>query len=275
MPTQDKSLQSDIPFELDDALAVALDAVRAGCSVLAEGSTRLERISKTSKNPGDVSTEIDRLAESAILSRIRAAFPAHAAVGEEGGASGESPFRWIVDPLDGTMNYIRGFPYYAVSVALQASDTVVLGVVADPVRGEFFTAIRGRGAYCNNKRIKVSQCQGLGEAVVGTVVPPPRWPGLNGYLDMFCQVARRAAGVRRAGAAALDLAFVAAGRLDAFFVLSLKTWDIAAGSLLVTEAGGAVADIEGNPDPLKTNRLAAAAPEVLPELLAALRRAAG
>jgi myo-inositol-1(or 4)-monophosphatase len=258
------------PFDLDTAMGVALDAVRAGCSVLAEGSTRLEQLSKTSRSPGDVSTEIDQAAESAILSRIRGAYPSHAAVGEESGASGDSPFCWIVDPLDGTMNYIRSFPYYAISVALQEYDTIVLGVVADPVRGELFTAIRGRGAYCNNKRIGVSQCPRLTEAVVGTVVPPPKWPGLDSYLEMFCRVTRSAAGVRRAGAAALDMAYVATGRLDAFFVVSLKTWDIAAGSLLVTEAGGAVADIDGSKDPLKTNRLAAATPGILPELLAVL-----
>jgi len=263
------------PFNLDTAMAVALEAVRAGCSVLAEGSMRLERLSKTSKSPGDVSTEIDRLAESAILGRIRETFPSHAAIGEESGSTGESSFCWIVDPLDGTMNYIRGFPYYAISVALQEHDTVVLGVVADPVRGEFFTAIRGCGAYCNNKRIEVSQCPRLDEAVVGTVVPPPKWPGLDSYLEMLCRVTRSAAGVRRAGAAALDLAYVAAGRLDAFFVLSLKAWDVAAGSLLVTEAGGAIADIDGNPDPLRTNRLAAATPGVLPELLAKLGEISG
>ena len=275
MSAQEKPLPRDIPFDLVEALNVALDAVRAGCAVLAEGSLRLERLSRTTKSPGDISTEIDRSAESAILGRIRTKYPSHAVIGEESGASGDSPFRWIVDPLDGTMNYIRGLPYYAVSVALQAHETVVLGVVADPVRGEFFTAIRGRGAYCNNQRIGVSQCQGLSDAVVGTVVPPPQWPGLNGYLGMFRDVAIRAAGVRRAGAAALDLAYVAAGRLDGFFVLSLKAWDISAGSLLVTEAGGAVADIDGHPDPLKTNRLAAATPGVLPELLAVLRRASG
>jgi myo-inositol-1(or 4)-monophosphatase len=152
---------------------------------------------------------------------------------------------------------------------------VVLGVVADPVREEFFTAIRGGGAFCNNKRIEVSQCPRLEEAVVGTVVPPPKWPGLDNYLEIFCRVARNAAGVRRAGAAALDLAYVASGRLDAFFVLSLKTWDVAAGSLLVTEAGGAIADIDGLPDPLKTNRLVAATPGVLPQLLFTLRNVSG
>ncbi|MBI4805473.1 MAG: inositol monophosphatase [Desulfovibrio sp.] len=263
------------PLDLDTAMDVAMDAVRAGCSVLAEGSKRLERLGKTSKSPGDVSTEIDRLAESAILGRIRETFPSHAAVGEESGASGQSPFRWIVDPLDGTMNYIRGLPYYGVSVALQEHDTVVLGVVADPEREEFFTAIRGRGAFCNNKRIQVSRCPRLDEAVVGTVVPPPKWPGLDNYLEMFCRVARNAAAVRRAGAAALDLAYVASGRLDAFFVLSLKTWDVAAGSLLVTEAGGAIADIDGRPDPLETNRLVAATPGVLPQLLFTLRNVSG
>ena len=164
--------------------------------------------------------------------------------------AGESPFRWIVDPLDGTMNYVRGLPYYAVSVALEAHGSVVLGIVADPVRGGVLHRDpRARSVLQQQADRGVPVPGGSRDAVVGTVVPPPKWPGLNGYLEMFRDVALRAAGVRRAGAAALDLAYVAAGRLDAFFVLSLKAWDIAAGSLLVTEAGGAVADIDGTPGP--------------------------
>jgi myo-inositol-1(or 4)-monophosphatase len=174
--------------------------------------------------------------------------------------------------LDGTVNYVRGLPYYAVSLALEEHGKIVLGLVADPVRKEFFTAIRGRGAYLNGKRLAVSRRPSLDQAVVGTVVPPPRWPGLNQYLAMFCRVATGAAGMRRSGAAALDLAYVAAGRLDGFFVLSLKAWDIAAGSLLVLEAGGAVADVDGEGDPLASNRLAAANPDLLPALLAKLRQ---
>jgi len=257
-------------LDMDHALGVALEAVRAGCAVLAKGRTRLSRLATTAKSPGDITTDIDRKSEAAILARIRTAFPGHASLGEETGHAGESSLRWIVDPLDGTVNYVRGFPYYAVSLALEHDGVPVLGVVADPVRREFFTAVKGRGASCNGKPIRVSTRASLEDAVVGTVVPPPRWPGLPGYLRQFCALAGRASGVRRAGAAALDLASVAAGRLDGFFVVSLKRWDIAAGALLVEEAGGRVACMDGNADPLASNRLAAANPALLPELLAVL-----
>ena len=263
-----------LDVDLDEAMEVALEAVRAGCVVLSRGQRKLDRLSTTIKSPGDITTEMDRSAETAILERIRARFPGHCFRCEESGDAGHSPCRWIVDPLDGTVNYVHGFPYYAVSVALEVRGSIVVGVVVDPVRKEFFTAIRGRGAFLNGVRLAVSHCGNLDQAVVGTVVPPPGWPGLNGYLEMFCRVARQAAGVRRAGAAALDLAYVAAGRLDAFFVLSLKAWDIAAGALLVLEAGGAIADVEEQGDPLRTNRLVAANPDLLPALLSLLRQPA-
>jgi myo-inositol-1(or 4)-monophosphatase len=259
-----------LDLDLDAALCVALDAVKAGCAVLARGRARLSRLRATTKSPGDITTEIDRRSEAAIFSRIRDTYPEHAFLGEESGRTGDTRCRWIVDPLDGTVNYVHAIPYFAVSAALEIDGVPVVGVVADPSRREFFTAIRGGGAFCNGKRLGVSQRTGLSEAVVGTVVPPPHWAGMDGYLKQFCAVARHAAGVRRAGAAALDLAYVAAGRLDGFFVVSLKRWDIAAGALLVAEAGGAVADIDGHPDPLASNRLAAANRELLPALLAVL-----
>jgi len=257
-------------LDLDATLRVALDATKAGCAMLARGRARLARLRVTTKSPGDIATEIDRLSEVTLISRIRDAFPAHAFLGEESGETGSSRYRWIVDPLDGTVNYVHAIPYYAISVALEVDGVSMLGVVADPCRREYFTAVRGGGAFCNGRPISVSRRAGLEEAVVGTVVPPPRWPGMPGYLEQFCALARHAAGVRRAGAAALDLAYVAAGRLDGFFVVSLKRWDIAAGALLVEEAGGRVADIDGNPDPLANNRLVAANRDLLPALLSVL-----
>jgi myo-inositol-1(or 4)-monophosphatase len=254
-------------LDLDAALDAALDAVRAGCVVLAQGRPRLSRLRVTHKSPGDLSTEVDQAAEQAILARIRQSYPGHAALGEESGAAGAGPWRWIVDPLDGSVNYVRGLPYYAVSVALEREGEILLGVVADPVRKEFFTAIRGRGAWLGGKPLRVSGRERLEEAVVGAVVPPPGSPLLEACLERFCAVARRAAGVRRAGAAALDLAYVAAGRLDGFFVLSLRRWDIAAGVLLVQEAGGVVANLDGNPEPLATDRIAAGSPGLVPHLV--------
>lgn len=257
--------------DLDEALAVALQAVRAGCAELARGRARLAGLRATTKSPGDIATEVDGAAEAAILGSVRQAYPAHAALGEESGASGRGRCRWIVDPLDGTVNYVHGLPYYAVSLALEADGETLLGVVADPVRRETFTAVRGRGARLNGRPLRVSGRERLDEAVIGTVVPPPKWPDMEAYLERFCAVARRAAGVRRAGAAALDLAYVAAGRLDGFFVMSLKRWDIAAGALLVREAGGLVASLDGHADPLGTDRIAAGNPPVLEALLPLVR----
>lgn len=266
---------SDCDLDLSAALTVALDAAKAGCAVLARGRARLVRVQTTTKSPGDITTELDARSEAAIFARIRAAYPDHARLGEESGEgagdSGASPYRWIVDPLDGTVNYVHSIPYYAVSVSLEVDGAAVLGVVADPERREFFSAVRGGGAFCNGRPLHVARRTRLDEAVIGTVVPPPKWPGVDGYLEQFCNVARNAAGMRRGGAAALDLAYVAAGRLDGFFVVSLKRWDLSAGALLVQEAGGAVADIDGHPDPLHANRLAAANAELLPALLEQLR----
>lgn len=268
MPASGASGPQSGPFDVDVDLAldVALAAVRAGCGVLGLGRARLAGLDITAKAPGDITTEVDRAAEKAILERIRQSFPDHASLGEETLARGAGPYRWVVDPLDGTVNYVHSIPYYGVSVALEAYGQTILGVVADPVRGEFFYAAAGRGAFVNGERMSVSRCPGLGEAVVGTVVPGPSWPHMDAYLERFCAVARRAAGMRRAGAAALDLAYVAAGRLDGFFVLSLKRWDVLAGALLVAEAGGMVANLDGHADPLETERIAAGNPAVLGEL---------
>jgi len=256
--------------DLDQALAAALDAAAMACAILVEGQALLVDDMVRTKGPGDVTTVIDRRAEDAVRTRLLSAFPDFAFTGEEGGESGRSDCRWIVDPLDGTMNYVHGFPYYGVSLALTVGGEVVLGVIADPVRGETFWAVSGRGAFMNGKRLFVSKVDTMEKALVGTVTPPPHWPGLSAYLERFCRLTSRVAGVRRAGAAALDLANLAAGRLDAFFVESLKSWDIAAGMLLVTEAGGQVADIFSDGSPLTTNRLAAANGNLLPALLAIL-----
>lgn len=271
MPTGNRLDAVGEVVDLDAALAAALDAAGEACAILEEGRDLLSRDMVTTKSPGDVTTVIDRRAEEAVKTRLQAAFPDFAFTGEEGGASGSSRCRWIVDPLDGTMNYVHGFPFYAVSLALTVDGEVVLGVVGDPVRKETFWAVLGRGAFMNGSPLRVSSVRELDQALVGTVVPPPRWPGRDAYLARFCRMAGCAAGIRRAGAAALDLAYVAAGRMDGFFVESLKAWDIAAGMLLVTEAGGEISDIFGEEPPLRTNRLATANAHLLPALLGVLR----
>ena len=270
MPSPKNLTRIEEPVDLDAALAAALEAAREACAILVQGQSQLTEGMVKTKSPGDVTTIIDRQAEDVIRTCLQAKFPEFAFTGEESGTSGQSRCRWIVDPLDGTMNYVHGFPFYAVSLALTMDDRIVLGVVADPVRGETFHAMLGRGAFLNGNPIHVSATCELEKALVGTVVPPPRWPGHDEYLRRFCRLSTKAAGIRRAGAAALDLAYVAAGRLDGFFVESLRAWDIAAGMLLVTEAGGRTADIFEEGSPLVTNRLAAANGHLLPALLGVL-----
>ncbi len=272
MPSTKNLTRIEELVDLDAALAAALEAAGEACAILVQGQNQLTEGMVKTKSPGDVTTIIDRRAEDAIRNLLQARFPEFAFTGEEGGTSGHSRCRWIVDPLDGTMNYVHGFPFYAVSLALTVDDEVVMGVVADPLRGETFWALVGRGAFLDGKPITVSNVGSMENALVGTVFPPPSWSGRDAYLKRFCTVASHAAGVRRSGAAALDLAYVAAGRLDAFFVESLKAWDIAAGMLLVTEAGGQVADIFTAKPPLHTNRLAAANAHLLPPLLELLRQ---
>jgi myo-inositol-1(or 4)-monophosphatase len=247
----------------DPVLAVAVRAARRAAAVIADASRDLKRLPTFSKEHGDIVSGADKEAEHAIASTIAAAFPDHAILGEESGAipgaRGDSPYRWIIDPLDGTMNFVHGFPYYAVSIALVHHSELTHAVVLDPTRDELFTAIRGRGAQMNDAPLRTSACTRLGDALVGTVVPTRKSPRLPRYLPIFNALAARCT-LRRAGACALDLAYVAAGRLDGFFALSQSAWDVAAGALLVTEAGGRVGDFAGALDVLRSQEAIAAAP---------------
>ncbi|MEO6564562.1 MAG: inositol monophosphatase family protein, partial [Casimicrobiaceae bacterium] len=179
-------------------------------------------------------------------------------------------YKWIVDPIDGTANFIHGFPYYAISIALAHGSEITHAVVMDPVHNEVFTAAKGRGAYCNGTALRVSTCLDLDCALVGTVFPTRESPRLSAYLPIFNALIGRCAGIRRAGACALDLAYLAAGRLDGFWVMSLQPWDVAAGALLVKEAGGRVGDFAGGTDFLRTNEVIAATPGVFNPLREAI-----
>jgi myo-inositol-1(or 4)-monophosphatase len=255
-------------------LAVAVRAARRAAAVIADATRDLKRLPTFSKDHGDIVSGADKEAEHAIVSTIAAAFPDHAILTEESGtvaaAKGDSPYRWLVDPIDGTMNFVHGFPYYAVSIALAHQGEVTHAVVLDPTRDELFTAIRGRGAQLNDAPLRTSACTRLGDALVGTVVPTRRSPRMPRYLNIFNALSTRCT-LRRAGACALDMAYVAAGRLDGHFVLSLSAWDVAAGALLVTEAGGRVGDFAGGQDILRSPEVIAAAPGVF----GALREAIG
>ena len=248
----------------DPVLAVAVRAARSAASVIADAARDLVRLPTFSKDHGDIVSTADVEAEDAIVSTLRSAFPGHAILGEESGhiagARDGSGYKWLVDPIDGTVNFVHGFPYYAVSIALVHGTEITHAVVYDPVHDDCFTAISGKGAYRNGAPLRVSTCTDLENALVGTVFPTRENPKLAAYLPTFNHMAGKCAGLRRAGSCALDLANLAAGRLDGFWVMSLNAWDVAAGALLVKEAGGRVGDFAGGTDFLRSNEVIAAAP---------------
>ncbi len=226
----------------------------------------------TSKRAKDFVTQVDQAAEQAIIEIVRKSYPEHGLLAEESGASGEhAEFVWIIDPLDGTTNFIHGFPQYCVSIGIRHRGALTHAVIYDPVRNELFTASKGRGAFLNDRRIRVSTLTRFGDALVGTGFPFKELTRLDLYTRQLQTMMKTCAGVRRAGAAALDLAYVACGRLDAFWELGLSPWDMAAGALLIQEAGGLVADLKGEQTFLESGDIATATPKVFTALLEALR----
>ena len=254
-------------------LNIAVKAARRAGSIINRAALEGGALEVKAKNKNDFVTQVDKAAEQAIIGVIRAAYPDHSILAEESGDTpGARPeYLWVIDPLDGTTNYIHGFPQYCVSIALEHRGTLTQGVVYDPGKNELFTASRGRGAFLDDRRMRVSKCIRLQDALVGTGFPFKEASRLDLYMRQLRAMMTSSAGVRRAGAAALDLAYVAAGRLDAFWEMGLSRWDMAAGALLIQEAGGMVADLQGGADFLDRGEIAAATPKVLPELLAALR----
>jgi myo-inositol-1(or 4)-monophosphatase len=253
-------------------LNIAIRAARRGASVINRAALAGGGLQVSSKRANDFVTEVDRGAEAAIVEVIRKAYPAHAILAEESGASeGADEFRWIIDPLDGTTNFIHGFPQYCVSIGVEHKGALEHAVVYDPVRDELFTATKGRGAYLNDRRIRVSKCVKLGDALVGTGFPFKELSRVDLYLRQLRAMMEKSSGVRRAGAAALDLAYVACGRLDAFWELGLSPWDMAAGTLLIQEAGGLVGDLDGEQGFMASGDVCASTPKLFPPLLEALR----
>jgi myo-inositol-1(or 4)-monophosphatase len=248
-------------------LNTAVKAARKAGSIINRASLDVDLVKVASKGRSDFVTEVDRAAEQAIVDILLKAYPDHAILAEESGASGDSEYTWIIDPLDGTTNFIHGFPQYAVSIALRHREHVTQAVVYDPTRNELFTASRGRGAFLNERRIRVSRRTKLAECLIGTGFPFRSFEHLDEYVQMFRNVAEHTAGIRRPGAAALDLAYVAAGRLDGFWEIGLSPWDMAAGSLLILEAGGLVSDFKGEAAYLEEGRIVCGAPKVFPQLL--------
>ena len=253
-------------------LNIAVRAARRAGSVINRAALDGGALEVKSKHARDYVTQVDRAAEQAIIEVVRKAYPDHGFLAEESGAAGgRAQYRWIIDPLDGTTNFIHGFPQYCVSVAVQQGDALAHAVVYDPARNELFTASKGSGAYLNDRRIRVSKCARLQDALVGTGFPFKELTRVEPYLKQLKRLMSDASGVRRAGAAALDLAYVACGRLDAFWELGLSPWDIAAGALLIQEAGGLVGDLNGDSGFLENGDVCAATPKLFPALLEALR----
>lgn len=227
------------------AINVATRAARAAGRIILRHANRLGSLAVIEKHHLDFVSEVDRLAEAEIIRELRRAYPAHAFVGEEGGAVGKSRHVWMIDPLDGTHNYLRGFPHYSVSIALLEDGEPVHGVVYDPLHEELFIASKGDGAFLNDRRIRVTGREGLDGALLATGFPFRERERLGAQIDMTRALLAKAEDIRRTGSAALDLAYTAAGRLDGYFETGLKPWDMAAGCLLVREAGGRYGDFSG------------------------------
>lgn len=227
-------------------LNVAVEAAHAAANIMRRQLQRVEAIPVERKARHDYVSEVDRACEAEIVREIKRYYPDHAFLCEEGGTSGESDALWIIDPLDGTSNYLHGIPHFAVSIAQQVNGRTEHAVVYDPIRDELFMASRGSGAFLNNKRIRVSARNGLEGAVVATAFPFRQREHLQAYARVFQAVFSKVEDFRRAGTASLDLAWVAAGRMDGYFEVALKPWDVAAGALIVREAGGVVMDFDGN-----------------------------
>lgn len=249
-------------------LNIAVRAARAAGDIIVRNMDRLDRIKVVTKQNNDFVSNVDHMAEEAIISTIKYAYPDHGILAEESGSQGEtSEFQWIIDPLDGTTNYLHGFPQFAVSIALKHKNRTEVGVIYDPISQELFTAIRGNGATLNDKKIRVTSQKGLTNALLGTGFPYSDQSYLDTYLETMKALMQKTAGIRRPGSAALDLAWLAAGRIDGFWEFNLKAWDIAAGALIVREAGGIVSDFENKEGYLESGDIIAAAPKVFPEMI--------
>ena len=252
-------------------LNIAVRAARQAGNVIARNIDRFDAFTVSEKSTNDFVTDIDRVAERRIIDTIRRSYPDHAFLAEESGAHGHNDFEWIIDPLDGTANFVHGFPHVAVSIAVRHRGRLQHAVVFDPLRQELFTASRGSGAQVNDRRLRVATKSNLKGALLGSGFLFRELDRLESYLTALKALISGQAQIRRSGSAALDLAYVAAGRLDGFWELGLAPWDIAAGALLVQEAGGIVAEPSGGHDYMRSGDVAAANPKVLRAMLRTIR----
>jgi myo-inositol-1(or 4)-monophosphatase len=248
-------------------LNTAIKAARRAGAIINRASQNLDLLHVSRKSQADYVSEVDHAAEQAIIETLLDAYPGHSILAEESGRQGKSEYQWIIDPLDGTTNFLHGMPQYAVSIALAHRGVVTQAVIYDPNRNDLFTASRGRGAYLNNRRLRVSKRARLEEALIGTGFPFRELKHLEQYLAMFRELVKQTSGVRRPGAASLDLAYVAAGWYDGFWELGLSRWDIAAGTLLIVEAGGLVGDLQGGERYMDTGHVVAGNPKIFAQIL--------
>lgn len=258
-------------MSMQPLLNIAINAARQAGDIIIRHIEQLDHIKITAKSPEEFFCEVDIKAEQAIIKTIHKAYPDHGIIAEESGVQNEEAESvWIIDPLDGTTNYLHGFPFYSVSIAVRVKNRIEHAVVYDPIRHECFSASRGRGARLNDRRIRVSKQTLLSASLLGTGFPFRNADSAKRYLPTFEALFGKCAGVRRSGSAALDLAYVACGRLDGFWEFGLRPWDIAAGTLLIQEAGGLISDPAGGEDYLKHGDVIAGAPKVFKSLLQTL-----
>ena len=251
-------------------LNIAVKAARSAGAIINRASLDLDLLKVNTKAPNDFVTEVDHKAEAIIIETLLAAYPGHGILAEESGrahGAKDSDYVWIIDPLDGTTNFIHGFPVYAVSIALAYRGQVQQAVVYDPTRNDLFYASKGRGAFLNDKRLRVSKRVRLAECLVSTGFPFRKGDNFQRYLKMMESVMSQCAGLRRPGAAALDLCYVAAGWYDGFFETGLSPWDVAAGSLMITEAGGLIGNFTGESDYLYQREVVAGCPKIYGQLV--------
>jgi len=255
---------------LHPMLNVAIKAARTAGSIINRASLDVDLLKVNTKSPNDFVTEVDQAAEEAVIETLLTAYPGHGILAEESGrahGARDSEYVWIIDPLDGTTNFIHGFPVYAVSIALTHKGQVQQAVVYDPSRDDLFYASKGRGAFRNDRRLRVSKRTRLADSLIGTGFPFRKGDNLKRYVKMFEDVMQNCAGLRRPGAAALDLCYVAAGWYDGFFETGLSPWDVAAGSLMITEAGGLIGNFTGEADFMYQREAVAGNPKVYGQLV--------
>jgi myo-inositol-1(or 4)-monophosphatase len=260
---------------MNPLLTIAVKAARSAGNIIARYSDQVDSLSIITKQRNDFVSEVDKLAEKAIIDMIKVSYPEHAILAEETGkheGSGDGKdYLWIIDPLDGTTNFLHGIPQYAVSIAVQHKKSIIMAVIYNPINGELFTASKGAGAWLNDKRIRVSKHKSLEGSIIGTGFPYRKDQSVKHYLPVFETFMKKTAGLRRPGAASLDLAYIAAGRYDVFFEMGLNKRDIAAGVLIIREAGGLIGDLKGEGTYLETGNIVAANPKIFHQMLVTLK----